>query len=294
MSIPGLTIIGERINPGFASSKALLDSRDLAGIQQLAINQTNKGASYLTLNVGEIALQEPGFVVHVTKAIQDVTHLPISFDYPNRTVQEVCLKTYDPAKANGAKPIVNSVSELRWDMLDVLSIQSAKVVLMASERIENGQPIKNGSADEIAMTAHRMVDRVLSAGYGLTAHDIIVDVSLCPLATDIDGEIKRAVDAIRLIGADPGMKGVHMLVGLSNLGIMLPKEAADGSRLNVKVESAFLTLTMPYGLDMILGTPGRDYQILPDDDFVYQVVQETINADGYDALVCLKKLYRRK
>jgi len=84
------------------------------------------------------------------------------------------------------------------------------------------------------------------------------------------------------------------MVGLSNLGIMLPKEAADGSRLNVKVESAFLTMTMPLGLDMILGTPGRDYQILPEDDFVYGVFRQTITADGFDALVNVKQLYRRK
>ena len=203
MSISDLTIIGERINPGFASSKALLDSRDLAGIQQLAIGQTKKGAKYLTLNIGEIAIQDPQFVVEVTRAIQDATHLPISFDYPNRAVQEVCLRTYDPAKANGAKPIVNSVSELRWEMLDVLSIQPAKVVLMASERLEDGEAVKNKSAAEIAMTAHRMVGRVLESGHGLAPDDLIVDVSLCPLATDTEGEIKRAVDAIQSLTKEP-------------------------------------------------------------------------------------------
>ncbi|HEY3331745.1 MAG TPA: dihydropteroate synthase [Capsulimonadaceae bacterium] len=293
MSIPGLTIIGERINPGYASSKVLIDNRDLAGIQQLAINQTKKGAQYLTLNVGELGLHEPDYVVEVTKAIQEVSPLPISFDYPNKLVQEFCLNTYDASKANGAKPIVNSVSELRWDMLDVLSIQPAKVVLMASERLEDGKPIKNVTAEEIASTANRMATRVLAGGYGLVADDLIIDVSLCPLATDTEGEIKRAIDAIRLIGADPAMKGVHMLVGLSNVGIMLPKEAADGSRLNVKVESAFLTMTVPYGLDMVLGTPGRDYKLLPEDDFVYQIFQETINADGYDALICLRQMYSK-
>ena len=294
MPISGLTIIGERINPGFASSLALLENRDLAGIQQLAINQTKKGAAYLTLNVGDIAVQEPQFVVDVTRAIQDVTHLPISFDYPNRQVQEVCLNTYDPAKANGAKPIVNSVTELRWDMLDVLAIQPAKIVLMASERLEGGQALKNKTAEEIAMTAHRMAANVLDSGHGLTPDDLIVDVSLAPLATDSEGEILRAIEAIRLIGSDPGMKGVHMMVGLSNLGVMLPKEAADGSRLNVKVESAFLTMTMPLGLDTILGTPGRDYQILPEDDFVYGVFRQIITAEGFDALVNVKQLYRRK
>lgn len=293
MSIPNLQIIGERINPGYASSKALLDARDFAGIQQLAVSQTEKGAGYLTLNVGENNKDDVVFLADIVKAIQDVTSLPISFDYPHESVQEVWLKAYDPARAGGAKPIVNSISELRWEMLDVLQIQPAKVVIMASERLENGEALKNETAEQIAMTALRMTERILAGGHGLTVDDIIVDVSLCPLATDTEGQIKRAADAIRLIGSDPALKGIHMVVGLSNLGIMLPKQAVDGSRLSVKVESAFLTMTVPSGLDMILGTPGRDYQMLADDDFTYNVFQEVINADGYDALVLLRKLYRR-
>ena len=32
-----ITVIGDRINPGFKSTKALLDNEDLAGIQALAV-----------------------------------------------------------------------------------------------------------------------------------------------------------------------------------------------------------------------------------------------------------------
>jgi 5-methyltetrahydrofolate--homocysteine methyltransferase len=82
------------------------------------------------------------------------------------------------------------------------------------------------------------------------------------------------------------------MVGLSNLGIMLPKLALDGGPLPTRVESAFLTLAMPHGLDTILGTPGRNYQLLPEDDFVFRGFREILNAEGFDALEKVQQLYQ--
>ena len=42
-----------------------------------------------------------------------------------------------------------------------------------------------------------------------------------------------------------------------------------------------------------LGTPGRDYQILPEDDFVFRGFKEAINADGFESLLCLRQLYQK-
>lgn len=292
MSISNLTVIGERINPGFASSKALLDACDLEGLQALAASQVEKGASYLTINVGDKATEDPAFLVALIKAVQAAVDVPLSFDYPHHSIQEICLKTYDPAKAQGQKPIVNSVTELRWDMVELRSICPFRLVIMASERVENGEELQNRTAEEIALTARRLAARVLDGG-GFTPDDLLVDVSLYPMASDTEGLTRRALDAIRLIGSDPAMRGVHQLVGLSNLGIMLPKVAINGSRLSTKLESAFLTLAMPLGLDTVLGTPGRDYQLLRDDDRVLRDFKEAIALDGFDMLLKLQELYRK-
>lgn len=104
--IDKLTIIGERINPGFASSKALLENQDIKGIQALAVSQAQKGAAYLTINVGESAMENLDFIQEVVQAIQAVVDVPLAFDYPHISVQEACLKVYDPAKARGRKPII--------------------------------------------------------------------------------------------------------------------------------------------------------------------------------------------
>ncbi|MBI5799155.1 MAG: dihydropteroate synthase [Verrucomicrobia bacterium] len=293
MSLPNLTLIGERINPGFASSRVLLEAEDLSALQALAVSQMEKGAHYLTINVGDKATDRPEFLVKLIEAVQDAVDVPLAFDYPNHSVQELCLRTYQPAKARGRKPIVNSVSELRLDMLDLIKIQPFRLVLMASERIENGQELPNITAEEVAQTALRLVRHIVGKGSGLTLDDLIIDVSLAPIATDSEGQTRRAIEAIKLIGRDSELKGVHLIVGLSNLGIMLPKFALDGSRLSTKLESAFLTLTLPHGLDTILGTPGRDYQMLPPDDFVLQGFQEAIALDGFETLLRIQQLYKQ-
>ncbi|MFV1994705.1 MAG: dihydropteroate synthase [Verrucomicrobiales bacterium] len=289
-----LTIIGERINPGFKSSKQLLDNKDLEGIQRLALSQADKGADYLTINVGTAATSDPDFLVGVILAVQQSVDIPLAFDYPSKHVQEICLQTYDPARANGRKPIVNSVSELRLEMLDLLGLRPFRVVLMASERLEDGEGVPNSSGIEVYETAKRLTKTVLERDDTMTLNDIFIDVSLGPLSADTEGITKQAIESIRLIGRDPELEGVHTIVGLSNLSVMLPKLATDGSPLKVQLESAFLTMAMPLGLDTILGTPGRDYQMLSEDNFVNRGFREALELSGFDSLLRIQELYREK
>ncbi len=291
-SIDNLTIIGERINPGFKSSKALLDAKDLDGIRQLAVSQEEKGAQYLTINVGTAASDDPGFLVDVIREVQEVADLPLSFDYPNKEVQQICLEAYDQEKAGGRKPIMNSVSELRMEMLDLIGSQPFKVVLMASERVENGEKIANNTAEEVHATARRLTEEVIQRGGGMEYDDVFIDVSLGPLSADTEGLTRQAIDSIRLIGSDPDLKGVHTVVGLSNLSVMLPKLALDGSLLKVHLESAFLTMAMPLGLDTILGTAGRDYQMLDEDNFVYTGFKEALELGGFESILRVQELYK--
>ena len=83
MPIENLTIIGERINPGFKSSKLLFDQEDIAGIQALAAGQVQAGARMLNINVGELALRKPEFMSELIPAVQKVVAVPLSFDFPN-------------------------------------------------------------------------------------------------------------------------------------------------------------------------------------------------------------------
>ena len=290
-----IRIIGERINPGFKSTKALFDNSDIPGIQALAVKQAEAGASWLNVNIGARALTDTEWMATVIRAIQEVTTVPLSFDFPSKKVQEVCLQAYDPAKAHGALPLVNSITEHRWDLMELYGPYKFKVILMASERVEavNGAMVAKGnkSADEIYGTARRCALRLMN-DYGMPADDIIVDMSVSAIIADTEGLNRSTVEAIRLIGQDPALKGVHMMGGLSNIGQQLPPKAVDGSDLKHALECAFLTLTVPLGFDTVLGTPWRGYDELPAGHYVLTTYQNFLQQTGSNALRAVRKFYK--
>ncbi len=284
-------IIGERINPGFKSTRALFDNEDLPGIQALAVKQAQAGARYLNVNIGARALTDPEWMARVIEAIQEVVEIPLSFDFPSKKVQQICLACYDPQKAGGELPIVNSITEHRWDLMELYGEYKFKVILMASERVEEGVAKGNKTADEIYATARRASLR-LKNDYGMPLDHIFIDMSVSAIIADTEGLNSSTVEAIRRIGADPDLKGVHMMGGLSNIGQQLPPKAADGSDLKHSLENAFLTLTVPHGFDFVLGTPWRGYQHLDDEHYVLATYRNFLEQRGSNALRAVRKFYR--
>ncbi len=286
------TLIGDRINPGFKSTKALLDAGDMAGVQALAKRQVDAGAAALDFTIGARAKDDPGFLVEVIRAVQAAVSAPICFDYPEPGVQEICLNAYDPDLAGGAKPIINSMAETRWQMTDLLRIRPCRVMLMASERLEDGIGKPNKTAAEIAATAKRAALRLVREN-GIALEDVIIDVSISALIADTAGMNREALAAIGLIGADPELKGIHISGGLSNIAQQLPPKAADGSDLKLQLECAFLTLARPLGMDTVLATPWREFRILPEDNYVLGVFKQVLQASGTEVLRRVRKLYRK-
>lgn len=286
-----LSIIGERINPGFKSVKAMLDANDMAGIQALAVRQAEAGASYLDINLGPRAVNDPDHVRAVIGAVQSVVDTPLCFDFAEAAVQKVCLECYDADRAKGRVPLVNSAAETRWEMLDLLKPKPFKVILMASERLDGGTGRPNKTADDVVGVAKRMTARLLEET-ALKPDDIYVDVSIRAVAADTEGLTRMTIDAIRRIGADPALQGVHISGAISNLTQQLPSKTAAGEDFKSLLERAFLTLTVPYGLDTLIATPWRDFSLLPDDHPVVTGLREIMALKGFDALRRLRKLYR--
>ena len=113
------------------------------------------------------------------------------------------------------------------------------------------------------------------------------------LVADTAGMNREALAAIGLIGSDPELKGIHISGGLSNIAQQLPPKAADGSELKLQLECAFLTLARPLGMDTVLATPWRAFQMLPEDNYVLGVFKQVLQASGTDALRQARKLYRK-
>jgi 5-methyltetrahydrofolate--homocysteine methyltransferase len=286
-----LNILGERINPGFKSTRALFDNEDFAGIQALAVKQVEAGAFALNVNVGPRAKSDPQFMAEVIRAIQAVVSVPLSFDFPGADVQEVCLKAYDQDKAGGQLPIINSIAETRWDLLGLLKIRPFKVILMGTERLEDGVATPNKTGSEIAATAKRATLKMVR-DHGMSVSDVYVDISVSALIADTTGMTRATLDGIRLIGSDPDLKGINISGGLSNIGQQLPVNAADGSKLKEQLEFAFLTLAVPSGMNTVLGTPWRAYKPLDDDNFVLNTFKGFIDLTGSNALRQVRKFYK--
>lgn len=293
MTIPNLTIIGDRINPGFKATRKLVEENDLAGIQALAQRQVDEGAASLDITIGPRGYEDHGFLTEVIRAIQEVTDVPLCFDYPKKEVQEVCLRAYDPARAQGRPPLVNSVAETRWEILDLLAIQPFQVVLMSSERLEGDAAKPNKTSADVVNTAKRSSLRLVK-DYNMKLEDIYVDVTISTLVSDTEGMVKMAIDAIETLGSDPELKGIHIVGGLTNIGNLLPPVEFDGMKLRHMMESAFLTVAVPLGFDTVLGTPWNDFRMLPDDNEVLKTFREVIDLKGLDAMRRLRQLWAKK
>jgi cobalamin-dependent methionine synthase I len=286
MPIPTLTIIGESINDSVPSTHKFFEANDLDGLKELAVSQDLGGAGYIDVNVGP----RPGaFLAEMVRQVQSVTAKPISIDTPDPAMAEVALKVYDRARAGGRLPILNSISPLRLEMFELAKIMPFMPILLASERVENGFSCANHSAEEVYQTARELVAE--AARHGIPVEHCIIDPAISPIGADSDGRLQCLMGAIRLIHDDPALRGVHMSVGLSNFSVMLPPKRADGSPTKGPLESAFLTLAVPLGMDHVIGSVKRKYDFLPSDHPAMLCVNECLQLEGLDVIMRVQEYY---
>ncbi len=288
MAIPGLTIIGESINDSVPSTKKLFDANDVPGLLELARTQDEKGAAYIDVNVGP---RSPEFMADLVRKIQSVTAKPLSIDTPDPAIARAGLMAYDARRTGGKKPILNSISPLRTPMFEIYKDQPFMPILMSSERFERGAGCSNRTPEETRQTARALLEEARARIPGFTNEQAIIDPGIAPVGSDCEGQLKRVIESLALIHSDPFFAGVHMSVGLSNFTVMLPPKRADGTPVKGPLESAFLTMAVPLGLDMIIGSMVRKYELLPDGHPALVCLKDILKLDGYDTLMRLKEFY---
>jgi cobalamin-dependent methionine synthase I len=290
VAIQDLIMIGDRINPGFRSTKDMLEAGDIAALQALAVRQVDSGANYLDLTIGPRGYEDAEFLTRFIQGLQAAVEVPLCFDYPSKAVQEVCLKAYDPAKAGGRKPLVNSVAETRWEIMDLLDIRPFQVIVMASEYLDDGVAKPTKHTQDMVRVAKRLGMKLMSE-HGFEAGDIFIDVTINSLVSDTEGMTRMALQAIREIGKDPDLQGTHIMGGLTNVGNMLPPKEYDGVKLRQCMENAFLTVAIPLGFDAVMATPWNNFQILPEEHEVLTTFRDVIELNGLDAMRRLRQLW---
>jgi 5-methyltetrahydrofolate corrinoid/iron sulfur protein methyltransferase len=288
MPLPGLTIIGESINDSVPSTKKLFDANDMAGLLELAHSQDEKGAAYIDVNIGP---RSPEFMADMVRKIQEVTAKPLSIDTPDPAIAKAGLEAYQLDRAGGKKPILNSISALRTEMFDLYKIQPFKPILLVSEYVVDGRSKPCHTVEETYEAARRLVKTFFAQCAGATNDDCIIDPGIAPIGSDSEGNIHRLIGAMELIHKDASFAGCHASVGLSNFTVMLPPKRRDGSPVKGPLESAFLAKAMPLGLDMVIGSVKRNYELLSPEHPAMQCLEECLKVKGFDVLMCVRKFY---
>lgn len=176
-------------------------------------------------------------------------------------------------------------------MLDLLAVRRFKPILLVSEQVADGRSCACRTATETYRAALDLVAQARSEGRNLQNDDLIIDPGIAPIGTDADGNLARLLAAMEMIHNDPDLAGVHMSVGLSNFTVMLPAKTAGGLPVKSSLESALLTRAMPLGLDMIIGSVRRKYEILPADHPAMQCLEDCIQRGGFEAIMRVREFY---
>ncbi|MBP1656045.1 MAG: 5-methyltetrahydrofolate--homocysteine methyltransferase [Bacteroidetes bacterium] len=283
MSIPGLTIIAESINDSVPSTHTMFEENNLDGIVELARQQAEKGVTYIDVNVGP---RTPGFMATVIRKIQEHIALPLSIDTPDPAMAAAGLEAYDAQRAGNQKPILNSISEARLEMFDLYARQPFIPILLTTEGKDgSGDMTMNETAEQVYATAKTMVGIARRRIADVPNNQIILDPGIMPIGSDLKGDFKRLMNTLALIHQDEDLVGVNISVGLSNFTAMLPSKKPDGSPVRGPLESAFLTVAMPLGLNTIVGSVKRKYALLADDDPALQCLRDVLTLEGVEGIM---------
>ena len=235
--IDKIKVIGERLNPtGKKVMREALKEGNMDYILTTAVSQSEAGCDILDLNVGAPGVDEVITMPKCVKAVQSVTSLPIQIDSTNPEAIEKGLRVY-----NG-KAIVNSVNGEEKSLKTILPIvkkYGACVVGLTLD--ENGIP---STWQERVKIAQRILDEALS--YGIKKEDVFIDTLTMTVSTE-QKSMYETLKAMKYIREEMGLKTV---LGVSNISFGLPQRQ--------KINSAFLTLAMEYGLSMPIINPNDE------------------------------------
>lgn len=235
--IDNVKVIGERLNPtGKKVMREALKSGDMDYISETAVSQSEAGSDILDLNVGAPGIDEVAVMPRCVKAVQSVTQTPLQIDSTNPDVIEKGLRVY-----NG-KAIVNSVNgedKVLHAVLPIVKKYGAAVVGLTLD--ENGIP---ATWQERVKIAEKIL--VTAQSYGIKKEDVFIDT----LTMTVSTEQKSMYETLKALKYIKNEMGLHTLLGVSNISFGLPQRA--------KINSAFLTLAMEYGLSMPIMNPNDD------------------------------------
>jgi len=227
-------VVGERINPtGKPSLQEALKQKRYAYVRQLAVEQVEKGADMLDVNVGMPGIDEASAMVDVIDTLVTAVDAPLCLDSSNIEALERGLRIY-PGRA-----LVNSIS-LEKDKIEKLLPVAAKygAMFILLPLTDEGVPL---TARERQKVVEEVFERAALLGY--QKEDIVVD----GLVMAVSSNQGQAVETLSLIDWCSNRFGCNTIVGLSNVSFGLPERGW--------LNAAFLAMAMGKGLTMAIVNP---------------------------------------
>lgn len=232
-------IIGENIHIISPKVKKALAERDEKFFQELAVKQVEAGAQALDLNLGRQKHDWQETFPWITKTVEEVVDVPLSFDSTNLQGIEAGLK-----EVTKAQPIINSTSAEpeRLETVPPLAVEY-DARLIALTMAKGGIPV--GADERVNLALEKLLPRAMEVGLEIT--DLIID----PLVLTVSGcqeycpECVEAVRTLQYAGDPPPA----VSVGLSNVSNSVPNE------IRPLLNRVYCVMLMGAGLKMMIADP---------------------------------------
>jgi len=230
-------IVGERINP---TGKKLLQEQLRQGrmelVADMALEQEEKGASILDINMGMNGIHEKEMMIKAIYEVSRTVSLPLCIDSSHVDIIEEALRVY-PGRA-----LINSISlekEKCDRLLSVAKKYGAMFILLPLS--DKGLPENLEEKKEII---HTIIEK--AAQQGITKDRIVVDGLVATIGANPNAA-KETLETIRYCKEE---LGVATITGLSNISFGLPDRAS--------INTAFLTMAIQAGLTMAIANPSQN------------------------------------
>lgn len=230
-------VVGERINPtGKKKLQEELREGKTSEVRRFAVEQLEKGAKILDVNVGMPGIDEKETMVKIIELLVPMVDAPLCLDSSSPEVLEAALRIY-PGRA-----LINSISAEKVKLEKLLPVAAkygAMFILL---------PLSDEGVPATAEERYTVIKTVFesAAKYGYEKNDIVVD----GLVMTVSSDQKAAIETLKVIDWCTNTFGCGTILGLSNVSFGLPERNW--------VNSAFLAMAMGRGLTMAIMNPSSE------------------------------------
>jgi cobalamin-dependent methionine synthase I len=205
-----MIIIGEKLNSTIPAIRLLIENADRDAIGDLAKKQMAAGATFIDINAGMFAEEEPERLAWMATAVQEAVNAPLSIDSPN----PVAIKRALEVNKN-PKVLINSITAepKRFDEVLPLILEYRTGVIALC--------MGTGGIPQTVLERIKIAEELVSklCKEGVAEKDIYLDPLVLPISTGSEnGNI--ALETIRQMRAE--FPKTHIACGLSNISFHLP------------------------------------------------------------------------